>query len=169
MPFSILDIILVLLLVVFAWKGYKQGLIEALASLFSIMIGLYVAARFYSIGATWLMHWTGWGQTFSRVLVFIAIFIVINRLVSYLFYLADRFLQLIFRLPFIRLLNHLLGAFLAILEGVIILTVLIFIFKYIPINSTATKAVNNSIVSSYLIKTSSFVWPFLPNVAKNLL
>jgi membrane protein required for colicin V production len=169
MLFSILDIVLVLILLGFAWKGYKQGLIEALSSLLAIMIGLYAAYRFYGTGAWWLSHWTGWGQTFSRILVFIIIFIAINWLVNYLCYLADRFFQLIFKLPFVRTLNKILGALFAILEGIIILVVLIFIFKSIPVSTTLTQAVNTSLVATYLVKIASFIWPFLPKLAKNLL
>lgn len=169
MSFSVLDIVLILLLLAFAYKGYKQGLIEALSSLLGIMVGLYAAYRSYSTGAWWLAKWTGWGIAFSRILVFILIFIIINWLVNYVCYLADRFFQLLYKLPFVRMLNNVLGALFAILEGIIILTVLILLIRSIPLSTTLTRAVNTSFIAGYIIKISSFIWPFLPKVLRGLL
>jgi len=168
MSFSILDIILMVILAVAGWKGYKQGLIDALASLFALMIGLYGAYRLYQFCAWWLSKWTGWGIGFTKILMFIILFIIINRLVIYIFFLVDRFLQLIFKLPFVRTLDHILGGILMALESVLILALIIYIFRETNISSVMNKAISSSFIASYIIKIASFVWPFVPRVISNL-
>src|SRR5882762_303374 len=105
----IVDIILIGLLSLFVYKGIKDGFIDTVCSLIATMLGLYAAARWYDTAAHWLMKLTGWGVSFSRVLMFIVIFVAINRLVSWIIYLGQRALDMIARLPVIKSLNKLLG------------------------------------------------------------
>lgn len=168
MPFGVLDIIIVIFLAGCIWKGYKQGLIKSLSSLIAIMVGLFGATQLYLLCANWLSRWTGWGISFTRILSFVVLFILINRLVIFLFYLADRFLQLIFKIPFVRTLNKILGAFFMLLEGVLITAVLMYIFKETGISGAMNKVISTSALAHYILKTTAWIWPFVPRVMKGV-
>jgi uncharacterized membrane protein (UPF0182 family) len=88
--------------------------------------------------------------------------------VIFLFYLADRFLQLIFKIPFVRTLNKILGAFFMLLEGVLIAAVLIYIFKETGISGAMNKVISTSALAQYILKTTAWIWPFVPRVMKGV-
>lgn len=169
MPFGILDIIFIIILSGFLWKGYKEGFIKSLSYLLSLMVGLYGAARLYRWCAYWLSIWTGWGVNFTHLLMFVLLTLIVARLVLFLLYLLDRFLQLIFKIPGVRSLNKLLGATCMFLQGVLILVVFIYIFKETGISGAMNRAIASSFFAKYLIHASSWVWPFLPATLKNVL
>jgi membrane protein required for colicin V production len=117
----IADILLIALLIFFIYKGVKDGFIDTLCSLLGISIGLYGAHILYAGTSRWLMKLTGWGMTFTQVLMFIVLFVIINRLVSWLLYLGEKILNTIARFPIIKQLNKLLGGLGGFIIGIIIL------------------------------------------------
>jgi membrane protein required for colicin V production len=169
MTFSIVDIVIIIILGVFAWRGYKKGLIESLASFLGLTIGLYASYKLYVVVGDWVAWWTGWGKSFCRVLVFVLLFVLLNWLINYLCYLADRFLQLLYKIPLVHKLSDLLGAFFTLLEGVVVLSILILLTMYIPWKNPLKEPVKNSIAASYVSKSASYVLPFIPKVFKNLM
>ena len=83
------DLILLLILGGFVAYGLWFGLIHTLGSLLGMVVGVFLASRYYELGAGWLMNITGWGDNFSKVLIFIIAFFIINRLVGFCFWIVD--------------------------------------------------------------------------------
>lgn len=115
----LLNIILILLWLGFVGTGLKDGFIHTLGRLVGSIAG-FVIARSWSITvgsflAVFLP--TGW----ARFIAFLIIFIVITRLVGFLFTLADGAFKILSFIPFLKTINNFLGALLGIVEGVIML------------------------------------------------
>lgn len=115
----LLNIILILLWLGFVGTGLKDGFIHTLGRLVGSIVG-FVIARSWSITvgsflAVFLP--TGW----ARFIAFLIIFIVITRLIGFLFTLADGAFKILSFIPFLKTINNFLGALLGIVEGVIML------------------------------------------------
>lgn len=156
----LIDIVLLILLGAFVIKGIKDGFIDALCSMVAIGLGLYAASLWYSLGAHWLMKFTGWGVTFSNILAFIIIFIIINRLVSWILYLGQRFLDVIAKLPVIKSLNTLAGGLFGLVSGILVLGLVISSVQRFGQGSLAV-GITHSVVAGYILKICSFIVPYL--------
>ena len=151
----------------FVYKGIKDGFIDTACSLFAIILGLYAVKWGQNVGAQWLMKLTGWGVTFSRILVFIIIFVVVNRLVNWLAYLGERFLDTLTRVRFIKRLNKLLGGITGALIGLIVAGVIIFGIKRFG-KGSLLQTVNNSTIAGYISQGIMMAMPHVPKSILNL-
>lgn len=165
---SFFDIILLIIIGGFALFGLWFGLVHTLGSLIGTVLGVYLAARFYAPVAAWLMHITGWNGNFSKVLVFILAFIIINRLVGLAFYFIDKLLSIVTRLPFIHSIDRLLGFAFGILEGAIVLGVSFYFINKFPLSPNFMNHVAASKVVPLCVAISSILWPFIPQAIKLL-
>jgi uncharacterized membrane protein required for colicin V production len=168
MLFNFLDIIFLGIMAWFAWRGYKKGLIESLSSFLGLTFGLYFSAKLYVPVGNWVSWLTGWGTSFCRILVFVLLFVLIDWFINYLCYLANRFLELLYKIPFVHKLGDLLGALCALLESVVIVSILIYVIGLMPGKNILKEPAQNSTVAKYITKTENYVWPFLPKLFKNL-
>ncbi len=163
---SFFDIVLLVIIGGFGLFGLWFGLIHTLGSLIGTILGVYLAARWYAPVAAWLMHITGWNGNFSKVLVFILAFILINRLVGLAFYLLDRFFSIITRLPFIKSIDRLFGLVFGILEGLIVLGVSFFFINKFPLSAGFMAHLAVSKIAPICVGVSTVLWPFIPQALK---
>src|SRR3990167_126080 len=128
------DIILLVIIGCFGIFGLAFGLVQTLGSLIGTVMGVYLASRFYEQLAAWLSNLTGWTCNFPKVLMFIIAFVIINRLIGFLFFLIDKIFGIVTHLPFIKGLNRLLGLAFGITEGVIVLGIVLYIINKFPLS-----------------------------------
>ena len=162
------DIILLALIAGFGLFGLWFGFVHAVFSLIGTFVGLYFATRFYEPMAGWLMGVTGWSNNFSKVLVFVIAFVLIARLVSVLFWLIEKVLGIITKLPVISGLNHLLGGLFGLFEGILVIGVCIYFIARFPISQDFMNLVNNSTVAPYLVQPVKILMPLIPDAVKLL-
>ena len=162
------DIILLVLIAGFGMFGLWFGFVHAVFSLIGTFVGLYFASRFYEPMANWLMGLTGWSNNFSKVLMFIIAFVLIARLVSILFWLVEKVLGVITKLPIISGLNHLLGGLFGLFEGVFVIGVCIYFIARFPVGPWFMNLVSNSIVAPYLVQPVKILLPLIPDAVKLL-
>jgi membrane protein required for colicin V production len=160
------DIILLAIIAGFGLFGFWFGLISTIGSIAGTAAGVFMAGRFYVYPAAMLMKFTHWTGNFSNVVGFIIVFLVVNRLVGLAFYLLDRFLFIITRIPFIGGLNRLLGLVFGLAEGVLVLGVTFFIIQRFPLWPLFMSQVAFSKVVPVCVEVTSFLWPLLPGVLK---
>jgi len=165
---STFDIILLAIIGGFGLFGLWFGFIHTLGSLIGTIIGAYFASRWYEGATEWLIGITGWGENFSRVLIFIVLFFIINRLVGFLFWIVDKFLSFITRLPFIGGINRLLGMVLGLVEGAVVLGITFFFISRFPLGAEFMAKVGESVVVPPLVKMTSILWPLLPDALRLL-
>lgn len=166
MPLAYFDLALLLIIGGFGLFGLWFGLVHTLGSLMGTVAGVYLASHYYEGAANWLMSVTGWGQNFSKVLIFIIVFFIINRLVGLVFWIVDKLLSLITHLPFIHSIDRMLGLVFGILEGALVLGITFYFISKFPVGEMFMGWMTTSKIVPYLLKLASILWPLLPDALK---
>jgi membrane protein required for colicin V production len=154
---SFLDIVLGSLLVFGLYKGFKNGLFVEIASLISLLLGIYFAIKFSILTAEILSNIVHWNpktiQITAFILTFILVVIGISLLAKFLTGIAD-FAQL-------GWINKLGGGFFRILKTVLIVSIFLHLFEKINFNETFAKkeTLDNSLFYRPIQKTAGFVYP----------
>ena len=86
---NLLDVILIITIGGFAMFGFWFGLIHTFGSLVGTAIGAFFASRWYDGLAGWLAGVTGWETNTANVLSFIIVFLIINRVIGFLFWMLE--------------------------------------------------------------------------------
>lgn len=162
------DISLLGLIAVFALAGFRLGAIHTLGSVIGTILGVYLASRYYEPMAAFIIAHTGWGGNLPNVIMFVIAFIVINRLVGFVFWLISRVFKLITRLPFISSIDKLLGLVLGILEGIITIGVIIYFVERFPISKKLMEMIAASNMAEQIRKIANLFIPLFPEGLKLL-
>lgn len=120
-----LDIIFLLLLLFAMINGYRKGLIEEVAGLAALVLGIWAAMHFSGIVADFISENLKYDSTYLPILSFAATFILVLILVNLAGALASRLIKAV-SLGFI---NRLAGLFFGILKGALILSVFLVVFN----------------------------------------
>ena len=162
------DIAVLVIVAIFAGFGFWFGLIHTIGSLIGTVVGAYVASRYYDVMADWLISVTGWEGNYTKVIMFIVAFILINRLVGFGFWLIERFTSLFTRLPFISSLNHLGGLVLGAFEGIVTVGLIIYFVERFPLSEKLMSMIAESWTAPIVTKVSAIFLPLLPDALKLL-
>ena len=161
-------IVLINIILVFALAGLWFGFIHTLGSALGTVVGAYLASRYYEPVANWLIGFTGWDDHVTRLVVFIIAFFILNRLVGFLFWLAERFLNVITYLPFLGSINHFLGFVLGAVEGIVSVGLVIYFIAKYPLSQPIMDQLANSVVAPFTVHTASLLLPLLPQALRLL-
>jgi membrane protein required for colicin V production len=153
---SFLDIVLGGLLCYSLYKGIRNGLFVELASLLSLILGIYIAIKFSDVMKNLLsgLHWNPYTiQVIAFVLTFILVVIGI--------YLLGKFLTGIADFAFLGWLNSLGGGFFRVLKTVLIISVFLIIFEKINYHNYLAKkeTLDKSLFFNPIQKMAGFVFP----------
>lgn len=154
-----LDIILGVLLAYSLYKGIVNGLFVEIASLISLVLGIYFAIKFSFLMREVLggfLHWKpNTIQTISFILTFILVVIGVTLLSKLLTGLAD--------LAFLGLINKIGGGFFRVLKTILILGIVFAVFEKVNYNNYLAKkeTLDNSLFYNPIQKTARFFYPSL--------
>ena len=121
----LLDGALALILFLFVVRGLLRGLVKELAGLVGVLLGCFVAARFYPLALPYITPHVGdplyqtllaYGGIFAGVLVVVAIFA----------FSLEKFMEL----TFTAWLNHLLGGVSGAAKGVLLCAIVLTLFQH---------------------------------------
>lgn len=163
---ELFDIILLIIIGGFGLFGLWFGFFHTLGSLLGTMVGVFVASRHFEVLADWIIRITGWDENFSRVLTFTIAFVIINRLVGFLFWIVDRLLSIVTRLPFINGLNKFLGLILGIFEGFITVGFFIHFHELFPFSEQLSLWVESSEIAAMALGMIIILLPLLPDALR---
>ncbi len=156
------DIVIIVVVALFALSGLRSGFIKTLGSLLGTILGVYIAGHYYAPLTDLLVKFTGWAPNFIRIVVFLLLFIISNRLIGLLFWFINKAIGIITRLPFLSTIDHVLGAVVGFVEGVLVVGIAIFfITRYPPSQGFMTK-LGESKMAPKAVQAASFLWPLLP-------
>lgn len=168
MPISIPDMVLLLVLAGFALTGFWFGLIHMLGSLVGLVVASIVAGRYFEVISMKLSFLFGSQQNLGRIIVFILIFLIITRLVGFVFWLINRFFNIIAFLPFLKTANRLGGLIIGVIEGIVLVSLVLYLAVRYPLGASITNALSNSAVVDYLLGVAAKVAPLLPDVVQTV-
>jgi membrane protein required for colicin V production len=126
MEVNVLDIILLIPLLLFAYNGFKKGIIIELASLAALILGLYFAFYFSDLAADLLNKWFSIDPSYLAAIAFIVTFLVVVVVVVTVGKILQKFIDILL----LGFFNKLAGAIFGLLKGALVLSILIFIINY---------------------------------------
>ncbi|MFA4831067.1 MAG: CvpA family protein [Patescibacteria group bacterium] len=165
---NLIDVILLIIIAGFGMFGLWFGLIHTLGSLIGTVAGAYLASRYYEPMADWLTSITGWGENFSRVLMFIIAFMIINRLVGFGFWIVDKMTSIFTNLPFIKGINRFLGLIFGLFEGVLTIGLIIYFIERFPLGAWFMERLADSTVAPFTTSLAAVLIPLLPDALRIL-
>lgn len=168
MPITITDMILVVLISGFAFTGFWFGLIHMIGSLVGIVVAAVLAGNYFDFIASKLSFLFGGRENLGRVTTFVIIFLLVTRLVGFVFWLINKAFNLIAFLPFLKTANRIGGALLGLVEGIILTALALYLVVRYPLGETITNALSNSMVVDYLLEVANKVAPLLPEVVQKV-
>ncbi len=122
---NILDIILLICFIPAIVQGIRKGFISQAISIVSLVLGIWLSARFASVVSDWIGQWiTASGQVLEIVafaLILILVFLALGA--------AGRLLEATIRLVMLGWLNRLLGVVFALLKTALIVGLVILAFS----------------------------------------
>lgn len=156
----IFDIVLLIILAGFVFYGLFFGLIRTVGSLIGLVGGLWLTMLFYLTVFGWVKNLFFGHEFAGKIIIFIMLFTLINRLIGFIFVLLDRTFDLISIIPFLKTINRLAGAALGFIEGGLVLGLaLIFISQ-----TGFFGWLDASKVAPFLISFAKAVTPLLPGL-----
>lgn len=116
-----IDIIFGIILILGAVQGLRKGFFIELASLISLVAGIYGAIHFSYYVGDWLVEKTSWSEQIIKLSAFAITFIIIILLVS----LAGRLLTKVINFAMLGIVNKIAGAAFAVLKYAFLLSVVL--------------------------------------------
>jgi len=166
---STFDVVLLISLAGFVFYGIFFGLIRTFGTFAGVLVGAFLASRFYLPISDWLNSFFFGYKNLGKVLVFILLFSLFNRLTGFAFYLLDRAFNIISIIPFLKTFNRLGGAILGFITGSLILGLILYVAsKYAIVGYWFGDNLVNSKVAPFLLKVANFLLPLLPEVLKKI-
>ena len=160
----IFDIILIIILAGFVFYGLFFGLIRTLGSIIGVVLGLWLAFMFYSPVFNWAKYLFFGHDLAGKIIVFLILFTIVNRLIGFIFAVLDRTFDLISIIPFIKTVNRVAGATLGFIEGGLILGLTLL---YVS-QTTFGGWLDHSQVAPFLIKFTKVFIPLVPGLLNKI-
>ena len=169
MPFTIFDIIIFIFLAGFVFYGLFFGLIRTIGNLAGVIVGAWLASRFYLYAFAWAKDLFFGYNNLGKVLCFIILFVLINRLVGFAFSLLDKTFNIISIIPFLKTINRLAGAVFGLITGGLIAGLILYVAcRYALVSSLFGGWLIDSKIAPSLLKFVNILLPLLPDALKKL-
>ena len=166
---TIFDVILLIILAGFVFYGLFFGLIKTVGNLAGVIVGAFIASRFYIPVFYWAEDLFFGYENLGKVITFIVLFTIVNRIVGLVFALIDKSFGLISIIPFLKTINRLGGAVLGFVMGGLILGLILYVAsRYAIIGYFAGDMIANSQIAPFLVKFAGILTPLLPEMLKKL-
>lgn len=141
------------------FKGIQNGLFAELASLVSLLIGIYVAVKFSAIMSSFLSSFVKWNPQTIHIVSFVLTFIVVVIGI----YMLGKFFTSLADFAYLGWINKVGGGVFRVLKFVLIISVFLTIFEKINYQNFLAKkeTLDHSIFFNPIQKTAAFVFPSL--------
>jgi len=126
---NVVDILILCVIVAFLVKGVLRGLLKEVCSLLGLVIGGFLAFRYQGPLAEVLLESWGWPTPLGLVAAFLALFLACVVFFGLLGYLLSRFVKLVF----LGGVNRMAGAFFGLVQGVLLLSLVLFAISLRPL------------------------------------
>lgn len=157
-----LDIIIVLLLIFGAFKGFKRGFVFEMAMIIGLITGIYLAFKFSDLIYSMLQKLL---NDEGYLLHVVSFFIVFASIILVFIFFA-KLMEVILKATALNIFNKLAGAILGVLKFAFVISVIFWLF--LPLQSKAKlippKIMQESVLFPYILKTSSWIFPALDDI-----
>lgn len=122
---NFIDIVLIVPLAWFAYKGFNKGFIIELAGLIALLLGIYMATHFSHLTAAYLRDELSWKSEYLEVISFTITFLIVVVLVIFF----GKTLQRLIKVLQLGLVNKIAGSVFSVLKVGFMLSILIMIIN----------------------------------------
>lgn len=158
-----LDIIVIVPVLWFMYKGFKNGLIKEIASLAALLFGLWIAVSFSHYLEVILEEKTNIDENYLPLLAFALVFILVVVLIN----LLSKALNKLVKAISLEWLNKTCGIVFGGVKAIIILSAILFLvnqFLVIKLGLISEDVLSKSMFYSPLSELIEFIYPKLENV-----
>jgi len=154
-----IDIIILVLIILSAIRGFSRGFILELASLVGLIAGIYAAIYFSDFTRELLYRWFQWDGKYMPLISFLVTFAIVSAIV----FLIGLLLEKIISLTALGLLNKLAGAVFAALQAVVMISVILYAINIFDHNKKviSEKAKSNSALYEPIASIVPSLLPFI--------
>ncbi|MBT4349948.1 CvpA family protein [bacterium] len=161
-----LDIVIIVILLFFFWKGFRAGLVGAIGGFLGIIVGIWAGSHFMTQVAGWLMRSLSMtNQSLANILGFIAIFILINIIFSIIVWIINKIFNII---PFIDLANKLAGSLVGVIGGVLAVAALVYLLSLFSFSDAIAEVVEESQLAAIALSVAVIIKPLIPEAIKSV-
>lgn len=159
------DLLLLILLALGFFWGLRKGLIQTLASLLALILGVYVALTFAGDLAQWLTEWFNWTKKNADWVSFILLFILTVMVIVTL----GKWITKIAGLVALGWINRLLGALLYTAQTALILSYVLWFFAQVQLDdyllpeNTKTEAKSYALIAGFAPKITPMIQDYWAN------
>jgi membrane protein required for colicin V production len=147
------DLIIAVMLVSFAIRGFMRGFFRELLSLVGLFLGLWLALlKFVPLGE-WLQHRFPLTEPLPFHVAFLVIFLSVSSVAGLVGYILHRAAKGLL----IGWLDAIVGLGFGAIKGVMILTVLLFLVAHLPLAASLKDRLRTSTVVAYLELANPFL------------
>jgi len=143
---NFLDIIFLIPVIWFAWRGFRHGLIIELATLAALILGVY-AALYYS------GHISGWienSYTFNEGTAVILSYILTFLLVFVIVFVLGKILEKVIDIIALGVLNKLLGLIFGVFKAMVLISIAFILINRYDKNLISEENKNGSFLYKYI-------------------
>ncbi|MEK7166823.1 MAG: CvpA family protein [Patescibacteria group bacterium] len=153
----LLDIFIIVILFCFLLAGFRFGFIQAIGALVGFVVGIFLAILYYKVLANFSLPLFLGNLKIAQIVCFLFILIFSSQLVGFIFYIINKIFNFIAIIPFLKTFNRLLGGIFSLIEGILILGIILFLF-----GNYFQQFLVNSSIAPILIKIAGILISFLP-------
>lgn len=158
---AFIDLILAVIVLAFVIFGLFFGLIHTVGSLIGTIVAIIFATRFIDPVVNALGPVVG-DSGIGKVILFIVLFLVINRLVGFLFWILEKIFGFLKFVPFAKTVDRLLGGVFGFVEGVIVVGMVTYYALQVLPEDTLLNMLESSVVAQYLISLVKMFQVLIP-------
>ena len=151
-----IDVVFAVIIVILAIRAAIRGFVKELLGTAALILGIVAAVLFSGLAAQIVEQWIG-ESVWSQVIAFLAVFLIVYLLVKIFEGALNRLIERIH----LDQLDHALGLFLGIVEGIVVAFLLLLVIQIQPFFEPET-LMAGSIFARILL-------PFLPFAAEFLM
>jgi membrane protein required for colicin V production len=121
------DIILVIPLAIGAIRGFARGFVMEAAALIGLIAGVFLAALIADILGKIAAELFDWNVMTFKIIIFVVIFVIVVLLIN----MAAKFIEKLFKLTGLNIINRIAGIGAGIIKWAFVLSVVLIFFNYL--------------------------------------
>ena len=152
---NLYDVVVVVLVALFAWRGMRAGLVGELAAWVALVVGLALAFRFDGRVGGWFGHLHALDPEWRRILGFVAILVVVEIVARFA---AGALSRLLAHTPLVGSLNRLGGLALGALLALVFVWLLTVTLLLVPHSLLSFSGTVSQSETAHLLRTLTPRW-----------
>ena len=146
-----INILIIIVIILYALDGYRQGFLKILCDILGIIISLIVALKFYELAGAIFVSW-GLDVNLAKPIGFFVLWtfcqIVFYLLILLIFHYLPKYSQQ-------SRLNRILGILPGAVKGTMVVAIFLIILMILPFSNSFKNSLSESVVSNVLIKATA--------------